>query len=58
MKDIKFDVLLYDIDNIADALGGDGNLLRVNELTRAEADELIAILSKHGIHVCLFPFHE
>lgn len=58
MENIKFGALLYDIDSLADALGGDGDLLRVNSLTRDEADELFAILSKHDIRVCLFPFCE
>lgn len=58
MENMKFDVLLYNVDNIADALNGDGDLIRVEGLAKDEAEALVAILLKHEINVCLFPLRE
>lgn len=58
MENMKFDAVLYNVGSFADALDGDGDMLRIEGLTKDEADTLCSILLKRKIYVCLFPIYE
>lgn len=55
MEDIKFDVLIYTTEDVADVFNGAGDAIRVGDLTASEAKALIDILHKRNINICLIP---
>lgn len=55
---MKYDVLIYDSDNILDAADPSGNLIRIIGLTQSEADDISDILTQHGVSICLLPYKE
>lgn len=55
---MRYDVLIYDSDNILDAADLSRNLIRINGLTQSEADDFADILTQHGVSICLLPYKE
>ncbi len=55
---MKYDVLIYDSDNILDAADPSRNLIRINGLTQSEADDIADILTQHGVSIGLLPYKE
>lgn len=53
---MKYDLLIYDSENLADAFDVDSNLIRINGLSSAEAETVADILMRHGVSVCLLPY--
>ena len=55
---MKYDVLLYDCENIFDAAAPDRSMIRIDGLTQSEMEDLSDIMTQHDISVCLFPVKE
>lgn len=52
---MKYDVMIYDSENLADAFDVDSNLIRINGLPSAEAETVADIFMRRGVSVCLLP---
>ena len=55
---MRYDVLIYDSDNILNAADPSGNLIRIIGLTQSEADDIADILTQHGVSIGLLPYKE
>lgn len=55
---MRYDVLIYDSDNILDAADPSGNMIRINGLSQSESDDLCDIMTQHGVSICLLPYKE
>ena len=55
---MRYDVLIYDSDNILDAADPSGSMIRINGLTQSEADDIADILTQHGVSIGLLPYKE
>ena len=55
---MRYDVLIYDSDNIFDAASKTGNIIRIIGLTQSEADDIADILTQHGVSIGLLPYKE
>ena len=55
---MRYDVLIYDSDNILDAADPSRNLIRISDLTQSEAEDITDILTQHNVSVCLLPYKE
>lgn len=55
---MKYDALIYDCPNIFEASDPAHNMIRIEGISESEASELAALLSGHGVNVCLFPWQE
>lgn len=55
---MKYDLLIYDSESLANAFDGRHNVIRLNGISIAEAEGLAAILLGYGAAVCLLPYEE
>lgn len=57
---MTFDAIIYDADNIRDALSDSliNNVLRIDDLSEEDAGLLASIFTDHGIGICLLPRKE
>lgn len=52
---MKYDVWLYDVENLFDLDDLYCNVLKFNQLDRNSADSLVKIAMEHGYKACMFP---
>ena len=55
---MKYDLLIYDSENLADAFGIERNLIRINGLLSTEVKTIADILTQYGVSICLLPYKE
>lgn len=55
---MKYDLLIYDSESLANAFDGRHNAIRLNGISIAEAEGLAAILLGYGVSACLLPYKE
>lgn len=55
---MKYDVLIYDCQNVFDATDPAYNMIRIDGLSESDANTLATIFSGHGVNICLFPWQE
>ena len=55
---MKYDVLIMDTDNLADAFDIETNCIRLNGMTPQNAEALYDILAQHEVTVCFLPHKE
>lgn len=51
---MEYDLLIYAGDNLANAFD-EHKVIRLNEISVAEAETVADILMRHGVSVCLLP---
>ena len=50
--------LIYDCENILDVNEPDSNMIKIEHLTKDEADALTDIMTRRGVSICLIPHKE
>ena len=55
---MKYDVLIMDTDNLADAFDIETNCIRLNGMTPQDAEALSDLLTQHEVTVCFLPHKE
>ena len=55
---MKYDLLIYDSESLANAFDGRHNVIRLNGISIAETEGLAAIFLGYGVSACLLPCEE